>query len=230
MADAIETLPGEVQHAVFSALDSEKAAEVLVEAEPRAQRQLISNIRRERARTNLSEMSVPQLADLLSVLPHEQMITMMQLLPEDTAARIRAIISDLESTADALMSSDFVAAKESTSVAEILNEIRRSGHDSHTISYVYLVDDQGTLVGVVDLREIVLAADAARLEDMMISPVVSALSDSTREDLVDLFSRYQFHLIPVVDEHDRLLGVVHYRDIMKGSSLGREVRSCHGSK
>jgi magnesium transporter len=216
LADAIETLPGEVQHAVFSALDSEKAAEVLVEAEPRAQRQLISNIRRERARTILSEMSVPQLADLLSVLPHDQMTSMIELLPEDKAARIKSIISDLESTAEALMSSDFVVAKQSALVAEILNEIRRSGHDSHSISYVYLIDDQGILVGVVDLREIVLGADAVLLGEIMTSPVVSAPSDSTREDLVDLFTRYQFHLIPIVDEHDRLLGVVHYRDIMKG--------------
>ena len=216
LADAIETLPGEVQHAVFSVLDSEKAAEVLVEAEPRAQRQLISSIRRERARTILSEMSIPQLADLLSILPHDQMITMMELLPEDKAARIKSIISDLESTAEALMSSDFVVAKESTSIAEILNEIRRPGHDSHSISYVYLVDDQGTLNGVVDLREIVLAAETTLLGDLMIAPVVSATTESTREDLVDLFSRYQFHLIPVVDEHDHLLGVVHYRDIMKG--------------
>ena len=50
----------------------------------------------------------------------------------------------------------------------------------------------------------------------MISPVVSAQRDDTREDLVEMFTRYQFHLIPVVDEHDHLHGVVHYRDIMKG--------------
>ena len=70
LADALEELSGEEQQAVFSALDSEKAAETLMEAEPRAQRQIIANLRRERARTILGEMSVPQLADLLSVLPH----------------------------------------------------------------------------------------------------------------------------------------------------------------
>jgi magnesium transporter len=216
LADAIETLPGEVKHAVFSVLDSEKAAEVLVEAEPRAQRQLVSNIRRERARNILSEMSVPQLADLLSVLPHDQMTSMMELLPEEQAARIRAIISDLASAADALMSREFVATKQTTTVNEVLSDLRRSGHDAHSISYIYLVDDHATLIGVVDLREIILAADATLLGDLMISPVVSAQRDDTREDLVEMFTRYQFHLIPVVDEHDRLLGVVHYRDIMKG--------------
>jgi magnesium transporter len=216
LADVIETLPGEVQHAVFSVLDSEKAAEVLVEAEPRAQRQLIANVRRERARTILSEMSIPQLADLFSVLPHDQMINMMELLPEDQAARIKAIITDLESTADALMSSDFVTAKKTSSVMETLRDIRSSGHEPHSLSYIYLLDDQKTLLGVVDLREIVLAADTALLGDIMVAPVVAAQRDDTREDLAELFARYQFHLIPVVDEQDRLLGVVRYRDIMKG--------------
>jgi magnesium transporter len=216
LADAIETLPGEVQHAVFSVLDSEKAAEVLVEAEPRAQRQLIANVRRERARTILSEMSIPQLADLFSVLPHDQMMKMMELLPEDQAARIKAIISDLESTADVLMSSEFVTAKKTTSVLEVLKDIRSSRHEPRSLSYVYLLDDERTLLGVVDLREIVLAADTVLLGDMMVSPVVSAQRDDTREDLAELFARYQFHLIPVVDEHERMRGVVYYGDIMKG--------------
>jgi magnesium transporter len=216
LADAIETLPGEVQHAVFSVLDSEKAAEVLIEAEPRAQRQLIANVRRERARTILSEMSIPQLADLFSVLPHDQMIKMLELLPQDQAERIEAIITDLESTADALMSSHLVTAKKTTSATEILRQIRSSGYEPHSLSYIYLLDDEKTLLGVVDLRELVLAADTVLLGDMMISPVVAAQRDDRREDLVELFARYQFHMIPVVDEHDHLVGVVHYRDIMKG--------------
>lgn len=216
LADAIETLSGEVQHAVFSALDSEKAAEVLVEAEPRAQRQLIGKVRHERARMILSEMSVPQLADLFSVLPHDQMIKMMDLLPKEQAERIRTIIADMESSADALMSSDFVAAKKTTSVPEILEEIRDSHREPHSLSYIYLVDDEKTLLGVVDIREIVLAAGTVLLGDLMVSPVVSAQSDDRREDLAELFARYQFHMLPIVDEHDRLVGVIHYRDIMKG--------------
>jgi len=216
LADAIETLSGEVQHAVFSALDSEKAAEVLVEAEPRAQLQLIANVRHERARTILSEMSVPQLADLFSVLPHDQMIKMMDLLPKDQAERIQTIIADLESSAGALMSSDFVTAKKTTSVFEIRKEIRSSHREPHSLSYLYLVDDERTLLGVVDIREIVLATDTVLLGDLMASPVVSAQSDDTREDLAELFTRYQFRMIPIVDEHDRLVGVIHYRDIMKG--------------
>src|SRR6266403_1188189 len=171
---------------------------------------------REKCNMRSSPISIPQLADLFSVLPHDQMMKMMELLPEDQATRIKAIISDLECTADALMSSDFVRAKKSNSVVQVLREIRGSRREPHSLSYVYLLDDERTLLGVVDLREIVLAADTMLLGDMMVSPVVSAQQDDTREDLAELFARYQFHLIPVVDEHDRMLGVVYYRDIMKG--------------
>jgi len=216
LADAIETLSGDVQHAVFSALDSEQAAEVLLEAEPRAQRQLIANVRRERARTILSEMSVPQLADLFSVLPHDQMSSLMDLLPSDQAERIKAILRDLESSAGALMSSSYITAKKTISVRDFLNNIRGSQHDPHSISYVYILDDEGTLIGVVDLREIILAEDSALLGNLMTSPVVSAQSDDRREDLAELFVRYQFHMIPVLDHQDHLLGVAHSRDIMKG--------------
>ena len=106
--------------------------------------------------------------------------------------------------------------KQTTTVNEVLSDPRRSGHDAHSICYIYLVDDHATLIGVIDLREIILAADATLLGRSDDLAVVSAQRDDTREDLVEMFTRDQFHLIPVVDEHDRLLGVVHYRDIMKG--------------
>ena len=108
------------------------------------------------------------------------------------------------------------SARETTSVPEILKEIRDSHREPHSLSYIYLVDDEKTLLGVVDIREIVLAADTVLLGDLMVSPVVSAQSDDRREDLAELFARYQFHMLPIVDEHDRLVGVIHYRDIMKG--------------
>jgi magnesium transporter len=73
------------------------------------------------------------------------------------------------------------------------------------------------LQGVVDLRDLVVAPESAVLRDLMISPVVTADHDCLREDLVALFVKYQFHMLPVVDAHDRLLGIVRNRDIMKGT-------------
>ena len=91
---------------------------------------------------------------------------------------------------------------------------RPGAHDS--ISYLYIVGPENVLLGVVDLRDLVMAPDSTTLGEIMISPVVSAAREDMREDLEALFAKYHFRMLPVVDERDRLLGVINYQDIMKG--------------
>ncbi|MGE5610136.1 MAG: CBS domain-containing protein, partial [Bacillota bacterium] len=220
LADALEELSGDEQQAVFSALDSEKAAETLMDAEPRAQRQLMAHLREERARTILSEMSVTQLADLLSVLPHDELIKMMDLLPKDKQQRIQALISNREATAATMISTDYVAVSRDAKVGQVLASIRNSGRDHAAVSYLYVVvGDDKLLIGVVDLRDLVLAPDSATMGDIMNSPVVSAEEDFTREDLAEMFAKYHYRMIPVVTPHDHLLGVIRYHDIMRGPGI-----------
>jgi magnesium transporter len=218
LADALEGLSAREQQAVFSALDSEKAAETLMEAEPRAQRQIIANLRQERARTILTQLSVPQLADLFSVLPHDHKTDLTALLPDDQVQRINAILSEREATAGALMSTKCLTLSKETTVGETLRQIRASQAEREVISYVYVVGgSEKVLQGVADLRELMLAGDAQTLGEVMVAPVVTAEVDDVKDDLVELFAKYLFRMIPVVDRNDRLLGVVHYKDVMKGA-------------
>lgn len=217
LADALEELSGEEQQAVFSALGSEKAAETLLEAEPRAQRQLVANLHQERAKAILSEMSVAQLADLFSVLPLDDRNELMGLLPKDLAERASAILSEHETAASTFMNNHFISMPPSTTVAEALAKLRNPELDPDMISYVYLVDPaEGTLLGVVDLRKLVTATDATALRDIMASPVVSVDDNSLKDDVAQLFAKYHFRMLPVVDAKDRPLGVIYYNDIMKG--------------
>jgi len=216
LADALEELSGKEQQALFSALDSEKAAEALVEAEPRAQRQIIATLRKEKARTILSEMTIPQLADLFSVLPHEHVTELMELLSPEQAERVKAILSDREAQAKDIMSSNFVTAYKNDKVGEVLEKIRRSGVEPDAISYIYVIsaEDQ-TFVGVVDLRELLLSSNNITLGEIMVPPAVVADENDVREDLAEMFAKYHYRMIPVVDERDHILGVIHYNDIMK---------------
>ena len=218
LADALEELSGEEQAAVFSLLDSEKAAETLLEAEPRAQRQIIANLRQERARTILTEMSTAQLADLLSVLPHDDKVELLGLLPKDQAAKIETILSEREVTARALMSTGCVTMPKETTVGDALRQLRavevRPRH------------------GLLHLHHGRAGPDAAgrgrspragprrrqrmTLGDLMTAPVVAAEADDLKDDLAELFAKYHYRMIPVVNEKDCLLGVIHYKDIMKG--------------
>jgi CBS domain-containing protein/sporulation protein YlmC with PRC-barrel domain len=218
LADALEELTGSEQEALFSALDSEKAADTLLEAEPRAQRQLIANLRKERARQILGEMTIPQLANLFTVLPHDDTTEMMGLLPDESVRRIKTILAAREAKASDLLSGEFVFFPKEAKVREVLEYIRRSGLEPHHLSYAYVVAPESKLLqGVVDLRELLLAGDEITLGEIMAFPVVSAEQDDTQEDLEQIFAKYHYRMIPVVDAQDRILGIIRYKDIMKTS-------------
>ncbi len=216
LADALEELSGREQQALFSALDSEKAAETLVEAEPRVQRQIIATLRKEKAHTVLSEMTIPQLSDLFSVLPPEHVAELMELLTPEQAERVRAVLSEREAKAKDIMSSNFMTAYKNAKVGEVLEKIRRSGVEPDAISYIYVINaEDQTLAGVVDLRELLLSPDHMSLGEMMVPPAVVAEENDLREDLAEMFAKYHYRMIPVVDEREHIRGVIHYNDIMK---------------
>ncbi len=217
LADTLEELTGKEQQALFSALEPETAAETLVEAEPRTQRQLIADLRQERATHILQEMSIPQLADLLSVLPHEDAAKMLRLLPPDQAQRIGELLSQRESVAQSMLNDEYLAEPKEALAGTVLASIRNSGKPHDAISYIYVIQPEDKLLlGVVDLRDLVLARDSQTLGEIMVSPVVTAEADDTRDDLAELFLKYHFRMLPVVDHHDHLLGVIHFNDITKG--------------
>lgn len=216
LADALEELTGQEQEALFSALEPTKAAETLTEAEPRAQRQIIAGLRQERAQNILARLSTPQLVDLLGVLPHEDAEEMLTLLPDERQRRVRALLSEREATARDFMSAEYLTVPMQLTVAQARGLIRQSGLSYSGISYLYIEGQDGRLLGAVDARLLLVSDDEARMEDLMASPAVAAEADDIREDLEDIFVKYHFRMIPVVDPEDRILGVIRYNDIMRG--------------
>jgi CBS domain-containing protein len=220
LADALEVLSGDEQQAMFAALDPAKAAEVLVEAEPRAKRQLIAFLREEKARQVLAALSVPQVADIFSELPHEKVTELMKCLAPARATRVQTVMSNADVPASTLMSDRFLAFPRETKVGAVLGSLRSTPCDRRNLSYLYIVaGEEKTLSGLVDLRDLVMAREESALSELSISPVVTADRDALRQDLAAMFAKYQFRMLPVVDAHDRLLGVVRYKDLMKDATI-----------
>jgi len=220
LADALEVLSGDEQQAMFAALAPDKAAEVLVEAEPRAKRQLIAFLREEKARQVLEKLSVPQIAGLLSDLPHQKAEEMLKMLSPPRAQRVEAVMANTDVLASNLMGKRFLAFSKETKAAEVLHSLRTTTRDHRNIFYLYVVaGEEQTLLGVVDLRDLVTAPEDSSLGDLMISPVVTAPADALHDDLIALFARYQFRMLPVVNAQDHLMGIVRYRDIMRGAKI-----------
>jgi len=219
LANALEVLEGKEQLAFFSVLSSEQAAETLTTVEPRVQRQLMPQLRKDKTRMILSEMSVPQMANLLSALPNEEKEKILRILSEEEAGRIRRILSERDLTASMLMCADYVSFRDDVTVGEVLQKIRSSKYDSHTISYIYVTNEENILVGVADLRELIISDDKENISDIMSSPVIVAEDSAYAEDLAKLFAKYHFHALPVVDAKDKILGIVRYKDIMQSTDF-----------
>jgi magnesium transporter len=219
LADALEELSGTEQQALFAALEPDKAAESLTEAEPRAQRQIIEDLSPEQGRAIFAEMTVLQLANLFTSLPLEKMREVIGWLGPVRAQAVQNLLSEREAKAKDMISSEYVVKPMSATVGDVLHEIRGAGYEPRSLSYIYIVaDDASVLQGMVDLRDLVLARDEATMGDIMISPVVTAQESDQREDLEKMFDKYGFGMIPVVDEQDHVLGVIRHSDIMKARS------------
>jgi CBS domain-containing protein len=220
LADALEELSGKEQQALFSALDPDIAAEALMAAEPRAQRQIIEDLSAEQGRAIFDKMTVLQLANLFVSLPQEKMREVMSWLGPIRAQSVQNLLTEREATAKHMVSSNFVTEPLSATVNHVLQELRSAGHEPRSLSYLYVVaEDAPVLQGVVDLRDLVLAPLEATMADIMISPPVAAAASDLRDDLERMFEKYQYAMLPVVDEQGYLLGVILYNDIMKGPEL-----------
>jgi CBS domain-containing protein len=217
LADALEEIGGLAQQALFAALEPSKAAEALVAAEPRAQRQIVARLPKEKSAEILAQLSPPHIADLLAVLPQDRVKELTRLLPPEVAARVEALIGQRDASAEALASADFVVASRDRLAGAVLSELRRSHRSRCSLSYVYVVDPTPrSLVGVVDLRDLVLAPDDASLSSIMISPAIAARPGEVRQDVEAVLRKYHFRMLPVVDDKDRVLGVIRYADVVYG--------------
>jgi magnesium transporter len=94
--------------------------------------------------------------------------------------------------------------------------MKSSSYEPGNLSYIYATNEDGVLVGVVDLRELVLVPDHVTIGEIMTAPVVTAEENDERKDLAEMFAKYHYRMIPVVDGQDKILGTIRYNDVMKG--------------
>lgn len=214
LADILEELNEDQRLAIFNELETEHASDTLEEIEPRVQRELISSIKKERAAELINDMTPAQAADILAILPAEEADEILKLIDKDNVQKIQYMLDKQEEKIINLSTSHFIKLPPHTLVSEVLQQFREIAKDKDEIMYLYIVDEKDTLVGVVDIKEVLQARADNKLEDIMTTSVISLNPENTLIEASEMFSRYSFRAIPVTDEHDVILGVILYRDIM----------------
>ena len=157
-------------------------------------------------------MEPDEAADLLGDLEPEQARAVLDGLEDPD--EIRPLLLHADETAGGLMTSDFLALRRRMTAAEAIQAIRKWSPEAETMYYLYVVDAHGVLSGVVNLRQLIVADTQTPLSDIMITKVISVAAGADQEEAARVMTHYDLIALPVVDEVNRLLGVITVDDVI----------------
>jgi Mg/Co/Ni transporter MgtE len=195
-------------------LDIEHASDTLEELEPRVQRDLIAALQKDRAAQLINEMTPGQAADILSVLPWWEVKAILKLLNNENAMKIHSILEREEEKIVDFVVSDCLKFAPDKTVLQARKSYQRIARSKESIMYLYIVDEQEKLLGIIDVKELLRANDEALLKDIMTSTVITLNTESTFKEASEMFERYGFRALPVINQNGKVLGVVSYRDVV----------------
>jgi len=214
LADILEEMDHDQRVMVFSSLDHEHASDTLEEIEPKVQREIISSLSTDKVVQLINDMTPGQAADILSVLPSAEAHVILDAMNAESARKVQAIINRQEEKVIHYTTQKILKFSPETIVEYVQNDYPRHARDKDVIMYIYVVDEGEHLLGVIDLKDLLKADDKSPLRDIMIENVISVMTGSTLKDAAQEFARYGFRALPVVDDENRLVGVIPYRDVM----------------
>jgi magnesium transporter len=209
LADIIEDLPQPERTAVFAALDDEKAAEILEEVdEPELAVDLLEAVGEERAGDIIEEMDPDEAADVLAELDEGQAEELIGAMEDaELAEDLRELLAHEEGTAGAIMTTELLAVHRDDTVADVFKRIK-ADEDVEAYNYIYVVEEDETLVGVFTLRDALLAKRNKAAGALMHERVVAARTEDRPDRIFELFGKYGFAALPVVDGRNKLRGVI----------------------
>ena len=213
IADLLDELPPETAISVFNLLHLEIASEVLDETGSLVRQELVDKVDDERLADLLDELPMDDAAEFLEDLPDPTAARLLDLMEPEEARDVQALLRYEEETAGRLMSTDIAVLRRQWTVAEAL-EYLRSLEEAETLHYLYVVDRHQHLIGVVPIRNLIVARPEATIESIMAPDVVSVPVTADQEDLAEFISKYDFVAIPIVDAANHLVGVVTVDDAL----------------
>src|SRR5207247_3477705 len=214
IADILEQLDVEDAGAMLDRLDTEMAADALNEVESTLQYELLSELDPERASDLLEILPPDDAADILAYIPVEEVERLLGLMPAYEAQPIRDLLRSGAETAGGIMTTEVLSLSQDLTIEEALVYLRQHSAHLEMIYYLYIVDSDKHLVGVVSLRELVVAEPTTRLQDLMDRDVLKVTTDTDQEEVARLISKYDLLGVPVVDSENHLVGLITVDDVI----------------
>ena len=166
----------------------------------------------------MGEMPSDKRVDLFKCLDHEQQNALLPALAQAEREDIRQLSSYVEGTAGAIMSSEYATLKPNISVKDAIKMLRYEAPDTETIYLAYVLDEARKLLGVLSLKQLILAEEASHISDLMATDIIFAYFDSDQDEVAKTIARYDLLALPIVDHAGVMVGIVTYDDAMDVAS------------
>ncbi|MBZ5703762.1 MAG: CBS domain-containing protein [Acidobacteriia bacterium] len=214
IADIVEDLAPDEREAVFETLDEEVAAGALEEVEPKVQKAIVESLDSERAAEIVEEMEPDAAADLLADLPEERTSEILLEMEPQERKEMVELLEFKENTAAGRMNTEYLALNLNATAHDAIEALRHFEGGVETVSTIYLVDSHGTLVGAVPLAKLVLAEPTTPLLSLAQEPLIFTRASAPEKEFSELFDKYNLMSLPVVDDHQKLTGVITSDDVI----------------
>ncbi|MGD0971835.1 MAG: CBS domain-containing protein [Desulfobaccales bacterium] len=215
LADILEDLDYKKRTDFIEDLDVETVAEAVAEMEADTQMEILEHLDSHQAAELLQEMPPDEAADLLGELTEEKSDELLKLMEPEEAQEVRELMEHEEGTAGALMTTEYIALPPELTVAEAFSRLRKLAAEAETIYYLYILGEDETLLGIVTLRDLLVAEPETRLQDLMQTRIISVLPEDSNEQVTELIDKYALLALPVVEEGGKLAGIITVDDVLE---------------
>ena len=214
LASIIEDLAPRDRAGILASLDDEALADAVEEMEPDTQVEVLEDLAPARAADILEEMSPDDAADLVADLDQDTRDEILALMEQDEADEVAELLSYPEDSAGGIMTTEFISLDDQMTAGGAIDRLRELEPDAETIYYIYITDEDGRLVGVLSLRDLIVARPETPIRDVMMrEPVVVNVLDD-QDVVAEVVAHYNLLAVPVVDEQGLLAGIVTVDDAL----------------
>lgn len=214
LADIIEDMDSNTQIAFFTMMDEERAADVLEELEPGAQKNVLERLSIGKAADLLEKMPADEVADIFDELRASIVEELLKEMHSSASTAVRKLLEYPYNLVGSIMTTDYISFNEKVTVGQAISELRKLKPEADTIYYLYILNDKEKLVATVALRDLIVSEPDVTLQSIMNKDVISVNDFNKVESLIDTISKYSLLAIPVVNGKGLMMGVVIINDVV----------------
>jgi len=213
LVEILQELKPEERLIAFKAIDEDKAAEMLEYAPPQLQVEILSEVGEEQAARLIMKMPHDEVADVFAEMEEDDTEAYLNKLPEKVSTEIRELLAYKEDSAGGIMTPHVLTVNKDMRVEDVVSFIKsKAEQDEFELYYLYVTDNQKHLLGVVSLRALLTKPYKTKIEDIMTTDIVKLHIDDPQDAVADIFMKYQYTALPVVDLYNRLKGMITWDD------------------